>query len=64
MNASEELTTESLHEPRAEPARELVAIMKFLNQFPSTSEELAAFQKERRQSSKQEAAAKQVLRQR
>ena len=52
-NAQEEVDNGSLHESRAAPAKELVAFMKFLDEFTSNSEELAAFQKEKRQRSKQ-----------
>ena len=48
-NAQEEVENASLHESRAAPAKELLAFMKFLDECTSNSEELAAFQKEKRQ---------------
>ena len=52
-NAQEEVDNGSLYESRAAPAKELVAFMKFLDEFTSNSEDLAAFKKEKRQRSQQ-----------
>lgn len=57
-NPSKELNCESVHEARAAPARELIAFMKFLDEFTYNPDELVAFQKERTQRSKQTAIVK------
>ena len=57
-NASEELNSDSLREARAAPTRELVAFMRFLDEFTFDSEELAPIQKEKTQRLKQTASAK------